>query len=94
MALTVLEAPHLRPGWVNLKRDARNAFNEVHRQHRRAFMREVAQRVPALYSWVHSLYDGYSLLDFLLEGGELGTLPGGELLTSPCVRRQPTPWQA
>jgi hypothetical protein len=32
---------------VDLKIDARNAFNEMHR---RAFMREVAQRVAALYS--------------------------------------------
>jgi hypothetical protein len=46
MALTVWEALHLCPGWVDLKIDARNAFNEMHS---RAFMREVAQRVPALY---------------------------------------------
>jgi hypothetical protein len=88
MALTVLEALSLHSDWVDLKIDARNAFNEMHRS---SFMDQVARRVPALYTWVHALYNDSSSLFYQMEGGALGVLPGGVPLTSRCGVRQGDP---
>jgi hypothetical protein len=51
-------------------------------------MREVAQRMPALYSWGFPVYFPV----FLLEGGKLGTLPGESCSSRAAACARATPW--